>query len=387
MANEAFDRVLIRSKERPLSSDINTLQSQMDRALREVALQLFTARAAGGTETPGTTPSGFIGGGLKVRASATPGLSIRVAAGLGFLYAPGDLQTALDGVLGADDLSKYKPLPLLVETTISGITAGPPTGFRYDIVEARVNRVAGNPLSRDTLDTVTGLFVSGNVNKTLAFTLDGSTGVVTDPAASTAALSYKMGINNGAEPSVTAGYVKLATIYSLNGNMVGSITRANIIDRRDVLVPYGMMPFSASFSVPSGASAPPTSVLLDAPPGIECVVVKDAAPSQGRFTVYLVGGALTGARGNMQGEVVQAFTAGEFLKLQYQGTTFGTMDTAKVALLANAAVAGPALAFAEGTPYMATSFGLHRQVGGTTTESASIPDPALVAVQGFLQRY
>ncbi len=387
MANNQFDRQVINLRERPLSSDINYLQSQIDRSLRELVLQVWKAKSSGGSELAGNPISGFIGDGLKVRASSPAGLSVTVAAGLGFLDSAGGAQvSAVGGVTGLDDLSRYKPLPLLADATINGVPAGPGAGnTRTDIVEVRMNRVLGNPLSRDTLDTLTGLFVSGNVNKTLAFTLDNSVGVVTDPAASTAAISYKVGLVNGAEPAVTAGYVKLATIFTENGDMVGTVTRANIIDKRLLLAPYGMVPFSASFAVPSGAAAPPTSVLLNAPPGMEMVVSKHAAPLNSRFRVYLIGGNLAAARGNMQGSILRAFASGEFVSLNYGGTSFGTVDATVKAALANANISGPALSVPVGTSYMMTEFYGSRQAGATTDNA--IPDPALVDIQGFVQRY
>jgi len=384
MANNAFDRSIINLRERPLSSDINVAQSQLDRSLRDVLATMFVSNAVG-TDLPNPPQSGFLGAGLKVRPLAVPGLGVRVSAGLGFSYLPADLPSSIDGVVGLDDLSTYKPLPLLADATINGIPAGPGGGnTRTDIIEVKVARRGANPLSRDQLDTMTGLFVSGLVNKTLDFTLDGNTGIVSDPALSTAVISYKVGIVNGAAPSVTPGYVKIATLV-MDGT-VASVTRGKIIDQRVILHPYGMMPFSATFGVPSGAATPPTGVLFSGPPGVEMVVYKNAQPAQYRFVVYIIGGAFGASpRGNMQGTVLRAFAAGEFFTLNYVGTTFGNLNSTQVAQLAGATLAAPALAFAVGQPYMATEFYCSRQAAGVTDNAVS--DPVLVDIQGFLQRY
>ena len=387
MAGNAFDRQIINPRERPLSSDINTAQAQLDRSMRETLAQFFRSRASGSSDVSAAPSSLFLGEGLKVRASVVPALSCRIAAGVGFQYLASDSTSGVGGIAGVDDLSFYKPLVLLNEATITGIPAGPGAGnTRIDIVEVRMNRVSGNSSSRDVLDTTTGLFAATLVNKTLAFTLDGSTGVVNDPSLSTAAISYKVGVSGGspAEPSTTPGYVKIATIKV--DTTFATLTHGNVIDQRLIAHPYGQMPFSVSCSVPSGAAAPPTNVLLSAPPGIEVVVSKIAAPSQARFTVYLIGGAFGASpRGNMQGELVHAFSATETFTLAYAGTTFGTVDSTLATALANANISSPALSFPVGTPYMAAEFyGVREQA---SVLDNAISDPAVVDIQGFLQRY
>ena len=39
MANKTYDRTIINPRERPLSSDINQAQSELDQALRDTLLQ------------------------------------------------------------------------------------------------------------------------------------------------------------------------------------------------------------------------------------------------------------------------------------------------------------------------------------------------------------
>jgi hypothetical protein len=385
----AFDRQIIQARERPMSSDVNTAESQLDRSLRETLQRLFTAAVSGSSALSAAPPSGFIGEGLKVYPTAAPGLSVLVKAGLGFQDLVGDVPASIGGVVGLDDLARYKPLLLAADATINGIPAGPSAGTsRYDIVEVRMNRVSGNLSSRDVLNTTTGIFDATMVNKTLGFTLDGSTGVVAAASDSTAAISYKYGVA-GASPAIptgTAGYVTIAVIYSNNGNMTGSVVRSNIIDKRQLLMPSGMMPFTLGASIPSGATSPPTAVAFSGPPSVECVVVKNAQPAHYRFTAYILGGAINAAsRGGMGGCVRHAYAAGEFANLGVVSTTFGTLDPTLAALLANANLSSPALAFAEGTPYMAVEFYASRQAAGVTDNA--VVDPMVVDIQGSIQRY
>ncbi len=395
MANNPWDREIINVRERPLSSDINTAQSQMDRSLRDMLSTFFKARASHSSELSGLPPTGFLGDGLKVRQPAAPGLSVQVAPGLGFFYSPADSVSAVNGIVGLDDLSSYKPLPLLASTNINGIPAGPAVGFdRYDIVEVRTNRVVGNPLSRDTLDTISGLFVSGLVNKTMSFVLDGSVGIVNSPALSTSALSYKVGVvaatGGAVEPTVTPGYTKIATIFSNNGNMVAGVTRGNIIDRRVLLHPGGIMSWTADAIIPSGAANPPTSPRSSLPAGVEFVAQKIGTFDRTRVRYWVIGGEYgtqPSKVGMMQGHCLQAVSTTAFTLVNAAGTNFGNLNATQVGELADPQKCAPALAFAVGTPYMFTEFWLVNQTGGTTQAPTGIPDPVIVDVQGILQRY
>jgi len=389
MANNAWDRQIVNTRERPRSGDLNTLQAQLDRTIRETVMRLFQARDWSNDKAFVHVP-GFIGDGLKVREPAAPGMAVVVREGLGFYDLPGDVPAAVSGVDGLDDLSPYKPLPLMADTTISSIpTCGAQP--RIDIVEVRLSRVPGNPLSRDVLNTGTGVFDATSVNKTLAFSLDGSVGIVTDPSNSTAAISYKVGTPGAtpAAPAGTPGYITVANVVV--PALATAITRGMIIDRRLILHMYGMMPFAVKATIPTGLTSPPTNVLPDVPPGVEVVVVKDtpsASPgTNNRFSVWVIGGDFGAYRkGNMDGQAVKAaYSATETLSVQTLGTVFGALSSGDVASLANANTSTPALAFAVGASYMKTSFYVLRQAGGTT--DTAVPDPMTVDMQGFLHRY
>lgn len=395
MADNAWDRSIINALERPLSSDINALQSQEDRSLRDLLARLLGSRVSGSSDVAANPQSGFLGEGFKVRPPVAPGLSVRLAAGLGFQYLPADVPTSIGGVVGVNDLSSYKPLPLLAEASIAGIPAGPAAGQdRYDIVEVRMNRVAGNPLSRNVLDPLTGIFVPTLVNKTLSFTLDGSTGQVTSPSNSTAAISYKVGVpvatgvfNPANIPATTPGYVRVAVIFSKNGNMTAGITRANIIDDRTLLCENGVMSLGVACSVPTGAASPPTSATLTGPSGVEVVVLKNAAPANNQLEVFLIGGAAP-VRGSMMGNILRATAStAEYNTLAPYGIpNVDTLSAAQVTDLQNANIAGPALVFSEGQPYFSQKFTGVRMNPGTGVDGA-IPDPAIMAFQALIQRY
>jgi hypothetical protein len=334
--------------------------------------------------------SGFIGEGFKVHPSSPVGQSVVLKAGLGFQYLPGDSTASVGGISGLDDLSPYKPLVLTEDTTIPGLPAGPGAGQdRYDIIEVRMNRVLGNPLSRDVFDVPSGQFVSQSVNKTLSFTLDGSVGVVTSPASSTAAISYKQGVaaatNSAVEPATTSGYVKVATIFSKNGNMTTAVNRNNVIDRRNLLAPYGAMPFSIRASIPTGAASPPTLVSVNAPPGVEVCVSKTLAPLNVGFSVAVFAGGLAGqAKVVMHAETVGGVTSGTLSVVNLTAAGIST-TTGLTSILNDATLTTPAIDTPDAQPIAIGTFFAQTQVGVTTAPNAA--DPIVVEVSGLIQLY
>lgn len=387
MANNGWDREIINPLEKPLGSDINVAQAQLDRATRESLMRLFTGRASAGTsDLPGNPPSGFLGDGFKVRQNSPLGLSVKVTLGLGFQYLPGSTLASVGGVSGLDDLSPYKPLPLLADCVINGISGGPGAGnTRIDIVEVRMNRVVGNSTSRRVLNPLTGIFEPLLVNKTLSFTLDGSVGVVTDPALSTAAVSYKMGIAGGvpAEPTVTPGYVQIAAIKV--STSLTQVTKSEIIDRRVLLAPFGQQHIAVNGIIPFAAGSPPSGVSFKAPPGVELVVRKLNTANNNRFAIYIIGG--DGAFDfNVQGQAQQSLsTSSILLLLPVQAFADGTMDGALVALLADATTTFNAQTWAVGTKYQYAEFFAIHQTGATT--DATLPNPLNFSLNGLIQRY
>jgi hypothetical protein len=392
MAGNAFDREILNARERPLSTDINAAQSQLDRSLREILRVLTTGRVSTSSDLTGNPVSGFIGDGCKVRQQAVLTNGVKVTLGIGLQDSPADVPASVGGVGGVDDLSRTKPLVLLADVNISGVPVGPAAGQdRYDIVEVRNARRLDNSSSRDVLNPGTGLFVPTAVNKTLDFTLDGDSGIVTSPVVSTNAVSYKVGTaaatGTAVEPATTAGYVKIATIFSNNGNMTTNITRANIIDRRALLELYNQMSCDLVVSIPSGGATPPSVLAFGAPPGVEVVVLKSSPPNQNIFQVYFLGaGPVLSAVA--VGSILQAgLTGSSFNTLNLRSNVNGALDAALVAALADATLSGPALQFPVGHPYVMFEFiGVNQTAGVTSGASGATPNPMVVYLAGTFIR-
>lgn len=301
--DNAFDRMNIGLRERPLSADINRLQSQQDRTVRELMRAIFAGRASN-TSAANASRNGFIGDGLRVVPVSPAAMQVQVSAGFGFIYDAVDVpanigSTDLEGV---DDRSPYKPVFLSTAHVfnVPAAPAGPNT--RIDIIEVKVDRRLENSLTRRALDPGTKAFVDKSFFKTLAFGLDGRTGQVTEPASSAAGLSYKIGVagNPGTVPATTAGYVKLAEI--LVGSGVATITMAAgsggaIVDRRPLLGPGGVIVGSVSWRQRWNAGAPIVDILdVCGPPGIDIgVAFENGSGAHNSGTLYVIGGELTQA--------------------------------------------------------------------------------------------
>jgi hypothetical protein len=227
MANDPFSREIINVRERPLSSDTNIAESYLDRSLRDFIRALLAP-------DPLAVVTGFLNQSFKVVATTTPSMTVNISPGLGFIDDASDVPTAIGGVLGVNDVSTMKPLPLSAVQPIV-IDGAPSAGnSRYDIIEVKCDRRSQDPTSRDILDPATGVFAPNLVNKTLAFYLDGRNARVVSPAPSTTGIGYKVGVaaTSGTEvvPATTAGYVKIAEIHVVSG--VTTITNSVITDTR-----------------------------------------------------------------------------------------------------------------------------------------------------------
>lgn len=302
MANNPFDRTIINPREKPLSQDINTAQAQLDYGMRAIMRALFAQRVSDSSSAAGPV-SGFLGDGFRVVPSSPNGMSVVVTHGIGFQDLTADTPSAIDSVLGLDDLSSYKPLLLLANTTIAVPTAPGPGEERYDIIEVRANRLKGNPTSRLVFDPSTGAFNPDTVDKTLAFVVDGSVGTVIDPAVSTAALSYKTGVPAAfpaSIPTTSPGYVKIAELYIVSG--VASINNSHFSDWRKFLRPSGVLTASARIRVQWNGGSPiihsVTGVV--APPGMQIAALAEPGV-RASLTVWCIGGWFTG--GNFQAQL------------------------------------------------------------------------------------
>lgn len=287
MANGPFDRTIINLRERALSSDINQEASQVDYSLR-FALEHMFAKSSGFT-------SGFVGNSYRVVQNSPVGMSVLVSPGLGFINSPADTPAAIGGVVGLDDLAVVKPLVL----NAPQVFVVPPNASgnpRIDIIEVKVDRRADNPSSRLIFDPATEAFVAGSVNKTLAFSHDGRTGTVATPASSTAGLSYKTGTPAGVPvaPPVTAGYLKIAEINVASGAV--SITSTELVDRRVIHAPGGVVRANQRSRVVWNAGVPIiTSSSDNAPPPVKInLIPNNPGPGRGDAIIIITGGEIAG---------------------------------------------------------------------------------------------
>lgn len=269
MSNLPFNRTAINVRERPLSSDINRAQSELDRTLRDLLMSIYLTRGGISPDNSGLPLTGMIGDGLKVRPVSPASMSIQVNPGLGFAYDVSHSDLSIGGVNELNDLPYWKPLVLNSPAPTIAIDAAPGGGnSRYDIVEIRTNRLLGESTSRDVLNVISGAFEAQVINKSLDWSLEGSVGKVTDPAASTAAISLKAGIAavSPTPPAVTPGYTKIAQI--LVGSGVTSVDADKIQDHRRLLFPYGNFNVSARVTFPAAPYNSLTMAALHAPPGV-----------------------------------------------------------------------------------------------------------------------
>lgn len=271
----AFDRVVINPRERPLSSDINMAQARLDQSIREIVRGLFLPHAIDPKDTgqSGFTPrTGFMGDGFFVTANGAS-RNVVVNPGLGFLL--GTTAANFGGVSGVDDLNAYFPCYLPAALTIP-IDAAPSVGQdRFDIIEVMQDRRLENPSSRDVLDTGTGIFTAQSVNKTFAYALDSSRYArVVSPAVSTTGISYKVGVaaptGGAAIPAATAGYTVIAVIKSIGGEV--NIAQTRVRDDRQLLFPNESATLGISIEHEDGP--PDVLYIRDAalPPGVRVAV-------------------------------------------------------------------------------------------------------------------
>ena len=259
----AFDREIINTLEKPLSGDINELQSYADDTIRSLMRQLVLGSTTQAGGNVSEVRNGFISDSFKVLPH--PGMFVAVTPGVGFVDTPGDVPSSISGVSGLDDTCSYKPLVLTTQQAIP-IDAAPGVGYRQDIIEVRYSRQVLSPTSRMVLNPTTQQFAPSTVNKLLSWALDGQTGRVVVPASSTAAISYKVGNGSGI-PATTPGYIKIADITVPAGatNMNSS---NRVADERPLIVPANTLRVSG-YLIAQRDGTQPVSLAANIPPGCE----------------------------------------------------------------------------------------------------------------------
>jgi hypothetical protein len=275
MANDLFTQTNVGVRERPVSGDLNAYQSALNRTVRELHMRNVGQRTS--NSSPAMTPlSSYIGDGLRAVPSGSPAMTVVVSAGVGFIYDPIDIPSSIGtpDIEGLNDLAPFKPSFLNSPVTFAVPAAPGVVGqSRIDIIEAKIDRRLEDSTPREQLDIPTRTFNSHIFTKALAYGYDGRTGTVTNPTASTAGLSYKIGTAGtpGLAPSTTAGYVKIAEILVPQGTT--SITGAAIVDRRRLQCSGGVASGSVSWRQRYNAGTPIVDILsVCAPPGVTVAV-------------------------------------------------------------------------------------------------------------------
>lgn len=292
-----FDQTNIGLRERPVSADFNQLQSQLYRTMRELVRTAHGGRA-GITSPAMQSKAGFFGDGLRVVPASPTAMSVVVSSGIGFTFDAADIPSDIGSpdLESVDDLSAFKPSPLVTPVTFA-VPAAPSSGnSRIDIIEIRNDRRLENSVPRRQLDVASRSYLDHNFYKTLAYALDGRTGIVTSPASSTAGLSYKIGApgSPGVAPATTTGYTKIAEINVLDTTT--TIDGSCLVDRRPLLAPGGVATASIAFRIEWNSGAPIVTVReMCAPPGMFLAVdVKrhNSGIAQSNAWVHLFGGEI-----------------------------------------------------------------------------------------------
>lgn len=342
MANQPFDREVINVRERPLSSDVNLLQSYESQAMAEFWLNLFASKpslsdASRLIQPPPAAPNqaGFLGDGFQVKATSPATLSVLVSAGYG-LFNDNTTTSAIGGVTGVNDQSVLKPLSLTVNETIN-VPAADPVNPRIDIVEVIIDRRLADPTSRDVLDVGTGQFVAGLVNKTLTYNQNGRSTVN-----GIGSINYKTGTPAGVPvaPATSVGYAKISEIRI--DALAATVAANRIQDLRRMLFPGGLVNLSYGATSGGGVAALIRAV---APSGIRAGVV---FVNNVTVDFYIMAGNTSLLNLNSTQIQYDAVEPGPISP--FPGAAGLTLITATVGIQTSLAAATPALAVAVGQP-------------------------------------
>lgn len=325
-AADFFRRVIVNVRERPTSGDLNRLQNRIGETIRNLANAVL-GEASGSTPTltegrRSAVANGFLGASFYVTPddAATP-YGLKIGPGVGFSPASPDAVTDYGGVNGLDWESGGNCAPLVLSAYQTGIQVPsvPASGHsRIDIIEVRSNFFSGDSATVGIFNPVTEVFDPTVANKGFNWDLRGRTGQVNAPAASTAAISYKVGVDfaggiaGATEPSTTYGYMKIARI-NLDG-VVGSITQDLIADLRRPLLPSGILHVAGDATIPGVAAGIGTEdfLTMSVPPGVTVKMAfqNNTPPAAGvSYTAYfyVLGTDLTGRSGGAGSAVATVY--------------------------------------------------------------------------------
>jgi len=290
MSDAPFDRRVVYPREKPSATDINLAQAQIDATERWVAERLYDHIQPQITFSAGSPAgvgayTGFIGDAFRVHPTGPASMTIQMRKGLGYYVDAADAQSAIDGVVGLNDVPAMKPLVLKATKEIP-VPVADPVNPRIDIVEVRVDRRRIDQSLRLVLDPATGVFTPEPLDKTLTFELE-DLDYTTAGSDSTAPISYKTGTPGAvpAAPATSPGYVKVAEVRV--DALAVSVPSANIVDTRPLLFPHGQ-----ARVIVRGRYTQATGTWevthVNAPPGIK--VGSRAVGVQFQFFVFSGGG-------------------------------------------------------------------------------------------------
>lgn len=280
MSGRPFDRDPFRNQEFPKSLDLNRLSGEgADAGLRFLMREVFGPQTSLANPASLANFFGFYGTGFLVVPESPASTSVRILSGLGAKRDDTDLPSAIGGIAGLDELSDVKPIVLRTPFSIPTPAAPASPNQRYDIVEVAVRRDLYDSIATSFLQLPDAKRVSSAVTKTLSYAVDNAQvpyGYVTDPANSTAPISYKIGQASASPvvPPTSPGYVKIAQILVDNvvNNPAGTIRQEHIADFRPMLFAGGTASFSLTASFVLGTETPPTILHASVPPGIRLAV-------------------------------------------------------------------------------------------------------------------
>jgi hypothetical protein len=368
MISKPFDRSVIHPLERPLSSDINQINSCLDRTLMDLILRTFSSRTSSsderlsplfGTLAGALGPAGFLADGFRCRAAG--GMTLTLQPGLGFVYNPGDALIGIGGLNGVDDISPLHPIPLSEIQSIT-VPAADSTNPRIDIIEIIDFRRFEQPSSRDVIDPLTGVITPNSVNKVLSYYLDGHVGFVGANSPSTTGIGYKIGTpaSSPAAPATTTSpsgnFTKIAEI--LVGAGVTSIAQNKIKDLRQLIFPGNVASFSGqvAFRV-TGGNPSILSHDYTAPPGVVLIV---GLGESNKITLWILAGNAAGSFTNphagASGSVIAASLQNAFTIGSAMGAPFFWVGLNSTTQTEIAAGFPSGIGVAVGQPLLAAQF-------------------------------
>lgn len=320
MSNSPFDRMTANQLERPLSSDINLLESEIYRTLQDLAARAYGGRAsylAQSASDAFAAQNGFIGDSFMVTQPSVAGMNIVLRPGFGFYNNPTDtpVNVGNPSITGVNDLSPYKPIYLNQTLTLPILSAPPAGQWRVDLVAVAYDRYLTDQTVRDILNVTLKQFLGQSVYKTLSFDITTlvNAGVVSPWTTGLQPISILQGVpvpNSGGTtwpaalstvaPAVPAGYLAIGYVVVFGSGVsdgpTTAIAQENIADLRQLLFQNNQGNINGLITIdPTASGVAVTSAKISAPPGIDVVVLGPTGTFNGTpgtpITIFALMGA------------------------------------------------------------------------------------------------